>query len=168
MNCPEIYCDTLGVTAIAGRRIVTDEVRVSVVCCLAFGERLRGLDLSVPIWIVRSEANNPVLADVRRAEAGDITAFEPEQFVDLLETVNEYHWDWTELEVHGVKLDEIEATCPSTEAARSQRSNTALCSPPDSLAVFCSAARKSAIGTKQTSQQQRRMSAFDPKQTKPH
>ena len=83
--------------------------RVSVVCCAAFGKRLRNIDLSHPIWIVRSDGNNPIIAEFRRAKKGDITDFDSEPFADLMETINEHHWKWVELKVYGVDGDEIES-----------------------------------------------------------
>ena len=88
--------------------MVTSGNRVSVVCCAAFGERLRSLDLSDPVWIIRPERNNPIIADLHR------TASSSEPFADLMETIDEHHWGWVELRVYWsdsrrdrVRLDEI-------------------------------------------------------------
>jgi hypothetical protein len=59
-----------------------------------FGEALRQLDFSVPIWIVQSEQKNPVIADLWKAKAGKITSFSAQEFGQLVDTVDQHHPGW--------------------------------------------------------------------------
>ena len=67
-----------------------------------FGDRLREVDLSSPIWIVQSNDNDPTIAELWKAKAGDITSFKPQDFGFLMRTVDEHHSGWAELEVIGI------------------------------------------------------------------
>jgi len=83
--------------------------KVCIVFASDFGDDLRHLDPTVPVWIVRSEKNNPVIADLWKAKVGNITSFQPEEIGQLLDTVDEHHPDWAEFEVHGLPADEAES-----------------------------------------------------------
>lgn len=80
--------------------------KVCIVVSADFGDSLRKLDLTVPIWIVQSEQNDPVIAELRRAKAGNITSFRAQDFGDLADTVDLHHPGWGELEVHGLQIEQ--------------------------------------------------------------
>ena len=73
-----------------------------------FGERLRRLDFSKPIWVVQSTDNEPVVADLWQSKSGNITSFRPQAFDQLLDTVDQHHPGWRALEVYGVAREEAE------------------------------------------------------------
>ncbi|WP_316231923.1 hypothetical protein [Bradyrhizobium sp. SZCCHNR1051] len=75
-----------------------------------FGERLRDIDSSSPIWIVQSKDNGPIVSDLWQANVGNITSFKPQNFDLLLGTVDEHHPGWSELEVIGIKADAAKGT----------------------------------------------------------
>jgi hypothetical protein len=75
--------------------------RICIILDSEFGSRLRGVDKSGPIWIVQSLANDPVIADLWKSKTGNVTSFRAQEFGTLIETVDQHHPDWRELEVHG-------------------------------------------------------------------
>ena len=87
------------------------DYRVCIIFRTDFGERLRTLDLSTPIWIVQSADNDPVISDVWRAKAGNITKFDAQDLLSLLGTIDEHHAHWRELEVHGLAREDVQLAC---------------------------------------------------------
>ena len=75
---------------------------VQIIFRTDFGERLRDLDLSAPIWVIQSSDNDPVVYELWRAKAGNITKFKSQDFDNLLPTIDEHHPGWRELQVYGV------------------------------------------------------------------
>jgi hypothetical protein len=71
-----------------------------------FGEKLRPLATSSPIWIINSSDNDAVAHDLWKSKVGNITTFKPAHFTDLIDTVDEHHYGWKELEVIGETLTE--------------------------------------------------------------
>jgi hypothetical protein len=83
--------------------------RVVLVLDSDFGERLRVLDLSVPVWIVGSDKNTPVVGALRaEKKAADITTFVAQPLEQLADTVDQHHPAWTEFEIYGVPADDAE------------------------------------------------------------
>jgi hypothetical protein len=82
--------------------------KVCIVFAADFGDHLRQLDLTVPVWIVQSEQNNPVIADLWKGKAGNITSFQPQEFGQLADTVDQHHPGWSELEVRGLRGEDAE------------------------------------------------------------
>ncbi|MEP6831311.1 MAG: hypothetical protein ABI963_13295 [Rhizomicrobium sp.] len=76
--------------------------RVCIVLNREFGTNLRNLEKSVPIWIVQSATNDPVIAEFWKTKTGNITSFLPQEFKQLVDTVDQHHPGWCELEVHGL------------------------------------------------------------------
>lgn len=87
----------------SNRREAVADNKVCIVFNADFGEALYQLDLSIPIWIVQSQQNNPVVADLWKAKAANITSFQPQEFGQLVDTVDQHHPGWSELEVRGVR-----------------------------------------------------------------
>lgn len=85
-------------------------MRVCIVVEPKFGEQLRGLDYSVPIWIVQSPDNDPFVSELWDAKTGDITRFKPQPFAQLIDTVDEHHPKWSELEMHGLGAESAKLT----------------------------------------------------------
>lgn len=71
-----------------------------------FGTRLDRLDKSSPIWIVQSAINDPVIANLWELNAGDLTSFRSQAFGQLIDTVDQHHFGWLELEVYGLTAEE--------------------------------------------------------------
>jgi hypothetical protein len=84
--------------------------KVCIVFAADFGDALRQLDLSIPIWIVRSPQNDPVIAELWNAKVGSVTSFRPEDFDQLVDTVDQHHPGWNVLDVHGLRHDKAEET----------------------------------------------------------
>jgi hypothetical protein len=82
--------------------------RVCLVFIPDFGERLRRLDFTTPIWVVQSKDNEPVVTELWKSKTGNITSFQLQAFDQLLDTVDQHHPGWRELEVHGIALEEAE------------------------------------------------------------
>ena len=82
--------------------------KVCIIFNTDFGESLRQLDLSAPVWIVQSEQNNPTIANLWKTKVGNVTSFRPQEFEELIDTVDQHHPGWVELEVHGLRSDEAE------------------------------------------------------------
>lgn len=81
--------------------------KVSIVFAADFGEALRSLDLSFPVWIVQSGQNDLVIAELRKAKmARGITSFRPQEFGQLVDTVDQHHPGWTELDVFGLQAED--------------------------------------------------------------
>lgn len=76
--------------------------KVCIVFTADFGNHLRRFALGIPIWIVQSEQNDSVIADLWQSKAGNITSFQPQEFGELVGTVDQHHPGWRELEVHGL------------------------------------------------------------------
>jgi hypothetical protein len=69
-----------------------------------FGEKLRPLASASPIWIINSSENDAVAHDLWSSKIGNITTFKPADFGELLDTIDEHHSGWKELEVIGETL----------------------------------------------------------------
>jgi hypothetical protein len=81
-------------------------VKVRIILNPIFGAQLERLDKSAPIWIVQSAANDPVIAELWQARAGDITSFRPQDFGQLIGTVDQHHPGWLELDVYGLSAED--------------------------------------------------------------
>ena len=77
-------------------------MKVRIILNPIFGAQLERLDKSAPIWIVQSADNDPIIAELWKAKAGDITSFRPQDFGQLINTVDQHHPDWLELDVYGL------------------------------------------------------------------
>jgi len=74
-----------------------------------FGKHLAKLDKTMPVWVVQSVQNNTVVEELRRSGAINITTFVPEEFGPLMETIDEHHFGWRELEVYGLNAGDAAA-----------------------------------------------------------
>jgi hypothetical protein len=72
-------------------------------------EHLESLDQTVPVWAVQSPQNNAVTAQLRKAGRSNITSFQLEEFGTLIETVDQHHPEWRELEVYGLAVGDAVA-----------------------------------------------------------
>jgi len=86
--------------------------KVSIVFIPDFGKRLRQMDPAIPIWIVQSDQNDPVIADLWNKKTGKITSFRPQEFVYLAGTVDLHHPGWIEMEILGLPEAEVKAVLP--------------------------------------------------------
>jgi len=77
-------------------------MRVRIILDPTFGAQLEQLHDSAPIWIVQSAANDPVIAKLWKSKAGNITSFRPQEFGQLIDTVDQHHPGWSELHVFGL------------------------------------------------------------------
>jgi len=81
--------------------------RVVLILDPNFGERLRSLDLSIPVWVVGSDKNTPISAELwAEKKAADLTTFDPQPLERLADTVDQHHPAWTEFEIYGVSSGE--------------------------------------------------------------
>ena len=91
---------------------------VQIIFRTDFRERLRDLDLSAPIWVIQSSDNDPVVYELWRAKAGNVTKFKSQDFDNLLPTIDEHHPGWRELQVYGV-VQEVAQLSSFTERGAS-------------------------------------------------
>src|SRR5690348_6736397 len=78
--------------------------KVFLIFDVRFGERLRALVGAAPIWIIDSAENDHVVHELWKSPDSNITTFKPQSFVELLDTVDQHHPDWKEIEVIGELL----------------------------------------------------------------
>src|SRR5262249_14099158 len=84
-------------------------MRICIILEANFGADLERLDKSAPIWIVQSCSNDAVVEDLWRSKTGNITSFRNESFDQLIDTVDQHHPGWTELDVYGLCAADGEA-----------------------------------------------------------
>ena len=63
------------------------------------------INYSFPIWIVQSPDNDPPVSELWSAKIGNVTRFQPQSFAQLIDTVDQHHPTWSELEVHGLRAE---------------------------------------------------------------
>jgi hypothetical protein len=85
-------------------------MRVCIVVEPNFGARLSDLDYSLPIWVVQSRGNDSFVSELWSAKIGNVTRFQPQPFAQLLDTVDQHHPGWSELEVHGSDAESVKFT----------------------------------------------------------
>lgn len=94
-----------------------ETTKVAVVLYEDFGMRLEVLASRCPVWIVNSPANDPAIQAIWQSgrelpEGSGVTSFRnssgiaPQQkFLSMLGTIDLHHYEWTALEVYGVRCD---------------------------------------------------------------
>jgi len=83
--------------------------RVCIIFSPEFGFRLDALDKTAPIWIIQSPTNNPIIAELRKSKSVNISSFVPQAFDELIETVDEHHPRWGQLELYGLSVQDAAA-----------------------------------------------------------